>query len=291
MRSESHMLQAARHQAILEMVQKERIVKVSDLADALKVSAMTVRRDIEALSDTGLLERIHGGAKILGDAGTHEPGFELKSTQFTAEKQAIAAVAAGSVSEGMAVGLSAGTTTWALAQELVKGPAITVVTNSIRTAEIFYRSTIVNAKTEVILIGGQRTASDALVGPVATQALKSMNLDVTFLGVHGMDPQAGFSPPWRTSGLRFNDGPRVPGVQPQTRRGGRPFQVGNTGHQQYRGAGRRGRAGDGPWAGSEGSGDPRRKRPPSAHRTPRAGHLTHPPRNREVTGDASKHSL
>jgi len=195
MRSESHMLQAARHQAILEMVQKERIVKVSDLADALKVSAMTVRRDIEALSDTGLLERIHGGAKILGDAGTHEPGFELKSTQFTTEKQAIAALAATSVFEGMAVGLSAGTTTWALAQELVKGPAITVVTNSIRTAEIFYRSTVVNPKTEVILIGGQRTASDALVGPVATQALKTMNLDVTFLGVHGMDPQAGFSTP------------------------------------------------------------------------------------------------
>ncbi|MFJ3958319.1 DeoR/GlpR family DNA-binding transcription regulator [Arthrobacter sp. NPDC090010] len=189
------MLQAARHQAILEMVQKERIVKVSDLADALKVSAMTVRRDIESLSDSGLLERIHGGAKILGDAGTHEPGFELKSTQFTTEKQAIAGIAAQRITEGMAVGLSAGTTTWALAQELVKGPAITVVTNSIRTAEIFYRSTTVNSRTDVILIGGQRTASDALVGPLATGALKTINLDVTFLGVHGMDAQAGFSTP------------------------------------------------------------------------------------------------
>ncbi|MDP5227585.1 MULTISPECIES: DeoR/GlpR family DNA-binding transcription regulator [Arthrobacter] len=189
------MLQAARHQAILEMVQKERIVKVSDLADALKVSAMTVRRDIESLSDSGLLERIHGGAKVLGETGTHEPGFELKSTQNTAEKQAIARAAAARVSEGMAVGLSAGTTTWALAQELVKGPAITVVTNSIRTAEIFYRSTSVHPRTDVILIGGQRTASDALVGPLSTQALKTINLDVTFLGVHGMDAQAGFSTP------------------------------------------------------------------------------------------------
>lgn len=192
------MLQAARHSAILDAVQRERVVRVSELALQLGVSPMTVRRDIEALEETGRVERIHGGAKLPGDASTHEPGFELKSTQLTAEKHAIAVEAASMVHEGMAVGLSAGTTTWALAKELVSGPRITVVTNSVRIAELFHHgasSGPARFGSTVILIGGERTPSDALVGPIATSSLKQLHLDVLFLGVHGMDARAGFTTP------------------------------------------------------------------------------------------------
>lgn len=191
------MLPAARHQAIVDTVQRERVVRVSDLAQQLGVSLMTVRRDIELLEEEGKVERIHGGAKLPGGATAHEPGFELKSTQLPAEKRSIAVEAAGMVHEGMAVGLSAGTTTWALAQELVKGPRITVVTNSVRIANLFHHGS--GSKTHfgstVILIGGERTPSDALVGPIATAALKQLHLDLLFLGVHGMDPDAGFTTP------------------------------------------------------------------------------------------------
>jgi DeoR family transcriptional regulator, fructose operon transcriptional repressor len=192
------MLPAARHQAIVDAVQRERVVRVSDLAHQLGVSLMTVRRDIELLEEGGKLERIHGGAKLPGDASTHEPGFELKSTQLTAEKRAIALEAAALVQQGMAVGLSAGTTTWALAKELVNGPQITVVTNSVRIADLFHHAAATGSarySSTVILIGGQRTPSDALVGPIATAALKQLHLDVLFLGVHGMDATAGFTTP------------------------------------------------------------------------------------------------
>jgi DeoR family transcriptional regulator, fructose operon transcriptional repressor len=192
------MLPAARHQAIVDTVQRERVVRVSDLAQQLGVSLMTVRRDIELLEEAGRLERIHGGAKLPGDASTHEPGFELKSTQLTSEKRAIAVEAAALVHEGMAVGLSAGTTTWALAKELVNGPPITVVTNSVRIADLFHHAAATGRahySSTVILIGGQRTPSDALVGPIATSALKQLHLDLLFLGVHGMDAVAGFTTP------------------------------------------------------------------------------------------------
>ena len=191
------MLQAARHTAIIDAVQRERVVRVSDLALLLGVSPMTVRRDIEALEEAGRVERIHGGAKLPGDAGTHEPGFELKSTQLTAEKHAIAVEAASLVQEGMAIGLSAGTTTWALAKELVNGPRITVVTNSVRIAELFHGASSGPGRfgSTVILIGGERTPSDALVGPIATSSLKQLHLDALFLGVHGMDARAGFTTP------------------------------------------------------------------------------------------------
>lgn len=191
------MLPAARHQSIVEAVQRERVVRVSDLAQQLGVSLMTVRRDIEMLEESGQVERIHGGAKLPGDASTHEPGFELKSTQLTAEKRAIAVEAATLVHEGMAVALSAGTTTWALAKELVNGPRVTVVTNSIRIADLFHHASASGARysSTVILIGGERTPSDALVGPIATAALKQLHLDLLFLGVHGMDAGAGFTTP------------------------------------------------------------------------------------------------
>ncbi|MEO5992982.1 MAG: DeoR family transcriptional regulator, partial [Arthrobacter sp.] len=65
------MLAAARHSAILAEVQRERIVRVTDLAKMLGVSLMTVRRDIEALDTAGVLEKIHGGAKLPGGASTH----------------------------------------------------------------------------------------------------------------------------------------------------------------------------------------------------------------------------
>lgn len=192
------MLPAARHQLIVDTVQRERVVRVSDLALLLGVSLMTVRRDIEQLEEDGQLERIHGGAKLPGGANAHEPGFEQKSTQLTAEKKAIAAEAATMVQEGMAVGLSAGTTTWALAKELANGPRITVVTNSIRIADLFHHrssSGAARSGNTVILIGGERTPSDALVGPIATAALQQIHLDLLFLGVHGMDADAGFTTP------------------------------------------------------------------------------------------------
>lgn len=192
------MLAAARHQAIVDAVQRERVVRVSDLAQQLGVSLMTVRRDIDLLEESGRVERIHGGAKLPGDASAHEPGFELKSTQLTAEKRAIAVEAASLVQEGMAVGLSAGTTTWALARELVTGPRITVVTNSVRIADLFHSGESSGSNRSgptVILVGGERTPSDALVGPIATAALRQLHLDILFLGVHGMDAQAGFTTP------------------------------------------------------------------------------------------------
>lgn len=186
------MLAAARQSAILDAVHEEGVVKVADLAERLGVSAVTVRRDVDALSDAGLLTRVHGGVMIQGEVGTHEPGFELKSTQHLDEKAAIAREAAALVQEGMAVGITAGSTTWKLAQALSAGPRITVLTNSVRVMEAFDAS---GSGSVVLLTGGERTPSDALVGPLATASIRSLHLDLLFLGVHGMDERAGFTTP------------------------------------------------------------------------------------------------
>ncbi|NUR30056.1 MAG: DeoR family transcriptional regulator, partial [Catenulispora sp.] len=80
-----------------------------------------------------------------------------------------------------------------LAHRLVDVAALTEVTNSIPVADVFYR----NGRTDqtVVLTGGVRTPSDALVGPIAVDAIRSLHLDMLFLGVHGMSERAGFTTP------------------------------------------------------------------------------------------------
>jgi DeoR/GlpR family transcriptional regulator of sugar metabolism len=93
----------------------------------------------------------------------------------------------------MAIAISAGTTTHALAGRVTEVPGVTVVTNSLRVAEVLYRSG--RRDQTVILTGGVRTPSEALVGPFAVAQLRSVHLDLVFMGVHGMDAKAGFTCP------------------------------------------------------------------------------------------------
>ena len=182
-----------RQEVILDEVRRTGAVQVSDLVVRLGVSDMTIRRDLDALSRRGLVEKVYGGATSTAGRSTDEPGFEAKSVRQLAEKEAIARLAAGLVRPGTAIGLSAGTTTWTLARQLDDVPDLTVVTNSIRVADALQQSG--RADRTVVLTGGVRTPSDALVGPVAVQALRSLHLDLVFLGVHGMAPRAGFTTP------------------------------------------------------------------------------------------------
>ena len=181
-----------RQSLILERVRASGTVRVADLVRELGVSDMTVRRDLENLDDRGLLVRVHGGAAA-EPLALFEPGFSAKSSQQMAEKTAIAAAAARLVEPGMAIALSAGTTTHAMAGRIADIPGITVVTNSIRVADVLDRAG--RHDQTVILTGGVRTPSEALVGSFAVAQLRSVHLDLVFMGVHGMEARAGFTCP------------------------------------------------------------------------------------------------
>jgi DeoR/GlpR family transcriptional regulator of sugar metabolism len=187
------MLAQQRQAAILERVRSAGGARVSELAAEFGVSDMTIRRDLDLLSDRGLLAKVHGGATPGLPGSAHEPGFAAKSAQQRPEKTAIAAEAATLVGPGTAIALSAGTTTVELAGRLTDVPSLTVVTNSIPVADVFYRAG--RPDSTVVLTGGVRTPSDALVGPVAVAAIRSLHLDLVFLGVHGMSERAGFTTP------------------------------------------------------------------------------------------------
>jgi DeoR/GlpR family transcriptional regulator of sugar metabolism len=178
---------------ILERVREDGGVRVSDLVRELGVSDMTIRRDLEHLHDQGLIEKVHGGATALSGSAQFEPGFAAKSSLQQLEKAAIADAAVTYVEPGTAIGISAGTTTYAIARRLVDIPGLTVVTNSPRAADVLHEAG--RADQTIILTGGVRTPSDALVGPFAVSALRSVHLDLVLLGVHGMDQHSGFTSP------------------------------------------------------------------------------------------------
>jgi DeoR/GlpR family transcriptional regulator of sugar metabolism len=187
-------LAAQRQRRILELLRAESAVRVSALAEALGVSEMTVRRDIEGLASRGLCRKVHGGAfRVPGPA--EEPGFEAKSSANAGAKRAVAAAAAALVVPGQAVAISAGTTTVWVAAELARRAAadrLTVITNSLPAAEALAAA---DAADRCILTGGVRTPSQALVGPVADAAIHALRFDWFFLGVHGVDPDAGLTTP------------------------------------------------------------------------------------------------
>jgi DeoR/GlpR family transcriptional regulator of sugar metabolism len=182
-----------RQAAIVERVRSQGAVRVADLVVDLGVSDMTIRRDLEALAERGLLAKVHGGATVVHPGSTDEPGFAAKAARQHVEKLAIAAHAATLVQPGSAIALSAGTTTVELARRLIDVPELTVVTNSVPVADCFYRAD--RRDRTVVLTGGERTPSDALVGPIALAAIRTLHPDVLFLGVHGMSARAGFTTP------------------------------------------------------------------------------------------------
>ncbi|MFI6275231.1 DeoR/GlpR family DNA-binding transcription regulator [Streptomyces sp. NPDC050988] len=199
MSENQNLLAEQRRALILDEVRRRGGVRVNELTRKLGVSDMTVRRDLDALARQGVVEKVHGGAVPVVEASTHEPGFEAKSGLELSAKEDIARAAAAMVAPGTAIALSGGTTTYALAHQLLDVPDLTVVTNSVRVADVFHAAQRTSGQRQgaatVVLTGGVRTPSDSLVGPVADQAIAALHFDVLFLGVHGISVEAGLSTP------------------------------------------------------------------------------------------------
>ncbi|MEV5599576.1 DeoR/GlpR family DNA-binding transcription regulator [Streptomyces sp. NPDC052496] len=183
------MFAAERRQLILEMVRANGAVSLRELARVVQTSEVTVRRDVRALEAEGLLDRRHGGA-VLPGGFARESGFPQKSHLATAEKTAIADLAAGFVEEGEAIVVGAGTTTQELARRLARVPGLTVVTNSLLVAQALAHAN----RVEVVMTGGTLRGSNyALVGSGAEQSLQGLRVSRAFLSGSGLTAERGLS--------------------------------------------------------------------------------------------------
>jgi DeoR family transcriptional regulator of aga operon len=167
----------------------EGAVDVAAVAKDLQVSTASIRRDLEVLEQRQLLVRTHGGA--VAQAVTYELPLRYRSRQRLSEKRAIAVEAAARVPKGRCtIGLTGGTTTTQVARCLLDHPELTVVTNALNIAS----DLVVRTNVRLVVIGGvARSESYELVGPLAESTLELVNVDIAFLGVDGVSPDAGFT--------------------------------------------------------------------------------------------------
>lgn len=139
-----------RHAKILEELSRDGKVHTNQLADLLKVSRETIRRDLLELEESGSLNRVHGGALPSGREIYPEPAFTDRLSAYADVKRAIGQMAASHVPPGSTLFIDAGTTTLAFARELPQDQGYRIITNSIEIAQLLSSRNGV----ETLLLGG-----------------------------------------------------------------------------------------------------------------------------------------
>lgn len=181
------MLAHQRDEVILGELRQNGTVSAADLASLLRVSAPTIRRDLDRLEHGGALQRVRGGA-YLADVpaaeSSAEHAFQAVVDENAAAKDAVAAASAALVQDGQVVVLDIGTTTMRIAHHL-QGRRVTVVTSSLAVLDVLRNDDAV----DLVLLGGAvRRNFQTLVGPFTEDNLADVAADVAFLSCTGVRP-------------------------------------------------------------------------------------------------------
>lgn len=180
-----------RQQEIVRIARTSGRVDVTTLAEALNVTAETIRRDLTSLERAGLLRRVHGGAIPVERLG-FEPALATRDSVLIEEKERIAKAALAEVPDEGAIILDAGTTTARLAQALPADKELTVVVNSPVIAVALGTRKNLN----ILLLGGRlRGRTLATVDDWALRPLADMYVDVAFMGTNGCSVERGLTTP------------------------------------------------------------------------------------------------
>jgi DeoR/GlpR family transcriptional regulator of sugar metabolism len=171
---------------IADLVSRTGQITVEALADAFDVSLETIRRDLSKLAETGALQKIHGGAKPLQ---LHAEGsFDERMAEDANAKVRIAEKLSFIVEPGETIFIDTGSTTLICAEELAKIDRLTVITNSLRVAQVVGRA----AGAKVYLLGGSFSGDNAeTAGAMVIEQIARFRADRAILTVAALDTDAG----------------------------------------------------------------------------------------------------
>jgi DeoR/GlpR family transcriptional regulator of sugar metabolism len=181
-----------RQQAILELLNRENRIYVSNLSQDFDVSQVTIRKDLKELEDRGLLRRIHGGALKSEAKTAFEDSMETMMKVHSEEKKLIAKCAYSFIQDGDSILLDAATTTLELAHLIRNGDRkdLTIITVAVHIAQELAACD----NFRVIQLGGiVRRSYNTVMGPMTTSALGKIHVDKAFIGVSGVDPVVGLT--------------------------------------------------------------------------------------------------
>lgn len=183
------MLAVERRNRILEKLQEEKRVVVSELSELFEVSEETIRRDLDKLDKEGLAIKSYGGA-VLNESNNADMPFSVRKKSNMQGKQKIGGLIEGLVSDGDHIILDPSTTAVSIVKALREKKRLTVITNSI---EVLVELADTNGW-DVISTGGTlRENYLALVGPRAMESISSFNADKVILSCKGIDMEKGIT--------------------------------------------------------------------------------------------------
>ncbi|MCI5621621.1 MAG: DeoR/GlpR family DNA-binding transcription regulator [Lachnospiraceae bacterium] len=188
------MLTEERYSVILEKVNQNKSVKLTELCELLGASESTIRRDLASLDEKGLLKKVHGGAVSMDDHTLNlvEQDMEKKSKMFTEEKIAIARYASSLVDDDDFVFIDAGTTTEKMIGFL-PDKNVTFVTNA-----FVHAKKLAQRGFKVYIPAGEiKLTTEAIVGAECVSSLQSYNFTKCFIGANGISLSAGVTTPDR----------------------------------------------------------------------------------------------
>lgn len=171
-----------RHMEILDIARRTGKVTVEDLADRFGVTVQTIRRDLTELDDAGELNRVHGGA--IAASGTTNVAYEQRRDLLSVEKSAIARACASAIPDDCSVFLNIGTSTEAVASELLHHKNLLAITNNMNVANIL----AANPDCQVVVTGGTvRRADGGLIGTMTVEAIRQFKFDYAVIGCSALD--------------------------------------------------------------------------------------------------------
>lgn len=192
------MLIAERRSRILAHVRSHGYASFREIADVVGISESTVRRDVRALVAEGLVSATRGGVSRVGHSGEplewpgEQPTAQPTSDGLDSERIAIAEHAAKMVTEGSAILLGPGRSTFELARRLTGFGSLTVVTNSVRVTTVLQD----HEQIELVVVGGTlRRSIRAFVGPLTEQGLQGLRGAQVFLSGDGVTAERGLTTP------------------------------------------------------------------------------------------------
>ncbi|MFL2079795.1 DeoR/GlpR family DNA-binding transcription regulator [Marinilactibacillus psychrotolerans] len=178
------MIKDERYKSIMDMLTLSGTVRVTEIMEKLNVSDMTVRRDLADLEKRGLLERVHGGARI--NTFNEELSHKEKQIINVEAKRAIAKKAIESIKEGDTIFLGPGTTIELLAK-LIDERNLQIVTNCLPVFEILNTK---KKQNKIYLIGGElRSNTQAFFGEITNKVLADMKFHKAFFSCNALDKQ------------------------------------------------------------------------------------------------------
>lgn len=177
------MIPNPRHLKLLQHVHEHHSSTVDELARRLSVTVQTVRRDVQRLSEAGLLARFHGGVR-LPNSTIENIAHHQRENLHAEGKRRIAEAVARAVPNDCSLFINIGTTTEAIAKALMQHTGLRVITNNINVAAILSQ----NQNSEVIVAGGVvRPRDHGIVGEATVDFIRQFKVDIALIGISGIE--------------------------------------------------------------------------------------------------------